>query len=51
MAVALLWGLAGLIGIVYTIVVGRRLRTQTQYKLVFEDWLRSDSGPWSTHES
>ena len=37
--VALLWGLAGLSGILYTIVVGRRLRTQTQYKPVFEDWL------------
>src|SRR5262245_21975896 len=32
--VALLWGLAGLSGILYTIVVGRRLRTQTQYKPV-----------------
>jgi len=37
--VALLWGFAGLIGIVYTIVVARRLRTQPQYKPVFEDWL------------
>ena len=37
--VALLWGLVGLSGIVYTIVVARRLRTQTQYKPVFEDWL------------
>src|SRR5262245_24697626 len=37
--VALLWGLAGLSGIVYTIIVARRLRTQTHYKLVFEDWL------------
>jgi len=37
--VALLWGLAGLSGIVYTIVVARRLRTQSQYKPVFEDWL------------
>ncbi len=38
-AVALLWGLAGLGGIVYSIVVARRLRTQSQYKPVFEDWL------------
>ena len=38
-AVALLWGLVGLSGIVYTIVVARRLRTQSQYKPVFEDWL------------
>ena len=26
-------------GIVYTIVVARRLQTQTHYKPVFEDWL------------
>ena len=38
-AVALLWGLVGLSGIVYTIVVARRLRTQSQYTPVFEDWL------------
>jgi predicted membrane-bound spermidine synthase len=37
--VALLWGLVGLSGIVYTIVVARRLRRQRQYKPVFEDWL------------
>ena len=36
---SLLWGLAGLSGIVYTIIVARRLRSQTQYKPVFEDWL------------
>jgi hypothetical protein len=38
-AVALFWGLAGLSGIVYTIVVARRLQSQTEYKPVFEDWL------------
>ena len=38
-AVALLWGLVGLSGIVYTIVVARRLRTQSQYTPGFEDWL------------
>lgn len=37
--IAVLWGLAGLGGIAYTIVVARRLRTQNQYKPVFEDWL------------
>jgi hypothetical protein len=37
--VALLWGLVGLSGIAYTVVVARRLRTQTQYQPVFEDWL------------
>lgn len=38
-AVAVLWGLAGLGGIAYTVVVARRLRAQTVYRPVFEDWL------------
>jgi hypothetical protein len=38
-AVAVLWGLVGLIGIVYVAVVARRMRAQTVYKPVFEDWL------------
>jgi len=37
--VAILWGLVGLCGIVYAVVVTRRLRVQTTYKPVFEDWL------------
>jgi hypothetical protein len=36
---AILWGLMGLIGIVYATVVTWRMRTQTVYKPVFEDWL------------
>ena len=35
--VAVLWGLVGLSGIVYTIIVARRLRVQTVYRPVFED--------------
>jgi hypothetical protein len=38
-SVAALWGLVGLSGIVYTVVVARRLRMQTVYRPVFEDWL------------
>jgi hypothetical protein len=38
-AVALLWGLVGLSGIVYAVIVARRLRVQTAYQPVFEDWL------------
>jgi len=38
-AVALLWGLVGLSGIMYAVVVARRLRVQTAYQPVFEDWL------------
>ena len=37
--VAVLWGLMGLCGIVYAAVVTRRLRAQTAYQPVFEDWL------------
>jgi len=38
-AVAVLWGLVSIIGIGYVTVVGRRMRAQTVYKPVFEDWL------------
>jgi hypothetical protein len=37
--VAALWGLAGLGGVVYAVLVARRLRAQTIYQPVFEDWL------------
>ncbi len=36
---AVLWGLAGLSGIVYEIIVARRMRVQTAYQPEFEDWL------------
>jgi hypothetical protein len=36
---AVLWGLLGLSGIVYEIVVARRMRVQIAYTPVFEDWL------------
>jgi hypothetical protein len=38
-AVAVLWGGVGLGGIVYVAVVARRMRAQTAYQPVFEDWL------------
>ncbi len=38
-AVSVLWGLAGLGGFAYTAVVARRMRAQTAYRPVFEDWL------------
>ena len=37
--VAVLWGLVGLYGMVYSVIVARRLRAQTAYKPVLEDWL------------
>ena len=38
-AVGVVWGLVGISGIVYAIVVARRMRLQTAYRPVFEDWL------------
>jgi ABC-type nickel/cobalt efflux system permease component RcnA len=38
-AVVVLWGGVGLSGIAYSAVVARRMRAQTVYKPVFEDWL------------
>ena len=37
--VTVLWGLLGLGGVVYAVLVARRLRMQTIYEPVFEDWL------------
>jgi len=36
--VAVLWGLVGLCGLAYVIIVARRMRVQKAYKPVFEDW-------------
>ena len=37
--VVLLWGLLGWAGMVYEVIVARRMRRQVAYKPVFEDWL------------
>ena len=37
--VAILWGIVGVSGIVYGAITARRLRTQSAYRPVFEDWL------------
>jgi len=37
--VAILWGTAGLCGVAYVMVVTRRMRLQSVYRPVFEDWL------------
>jgi hypothetical protein len=36
---AVLWGLVGISGVVYAVIVTRRMRAQTVYKPEFEDWL------------
>jgi hypothetical protein len=37
--VAVLWGLVGLSGGAYVVLMARRLRLQAAYRAVFEDWL------------
>jgi hypothetical protein len=37
--VGVLWGFVGLGGVVYCVIVARRMRVQAAYKPVFEDWL------------
>jgi hypothetical protein len=37
--VAVLWGLVGFCGLAYAVIVILRMRTQTVYQPVFEDWL------------
>ncbi len=37
--VAALWGFVGLYGVVYAVVVARRMRLQSAYQPVLEDWL------------
>ena len=37
--VAVLWGIIGLAGVVYTVIVTRRMQKQKHYEPVFEDWL------------
>jgi hypothetical protein len=36
---AVLWGLMGLCGVAYAVIVARRMRVQTVYRPQFEDWL------------
>ena len=37
--VAALWGLVGFGGVAYSVIVVRRMRKQSAYKPIFEDWL------------
>jgi hypothetical protein len=47
--VAVLWGLVGLCGVVYVAVVARRMRVQSAYQPVFEDWLFHVLLPFSAY--
>lgn len=37
--VSLIWGAVGACGVIYAVIIARRLRRQTVYQPVFEDWL------------
>jgi hypothetical protein len=38
-SIAVLWGAVGLCGVVYIVIVARRMHAQSSYQPVFEDWL------------
>jgi hypothetical protein len=38
-ALPALWGVVGVSGLVYVVIVARRIRAQSAYLAVFEDWL------------
>jgi hypothetical protein len=47
--VAVLWGLVGLGGIAYALVVARRMRVQTVYAPDWEDWLSHVGVPFAAY--
>jgi hypothetical protein len=49
MLVAVVWGLVGLGGVAYELIVARRLRRQAIYQPVFEDWLFHFLLPMGAH--
>ena len=38
-SVAALWGLVGVLGVVYSLLIARSIRRQTAYRPVMEDWI------------
>jgi hypothetical protein len=38
-APSILWGLVGVTGVIYAVIVARRMRAQAAYQPEFEDWL------------
>ena len=47
--VATLWGLLGFGGIVYSVIIVRRMRSQAAYKPIFEDWLCHVALPFAAY--
>jgi len=48
-AVSVLWGFVGLCGVMYAVIVARRMRVQSAYEPVFEDWLFHVLLPFATY--
>ena len=48
-AAAVVWGLIGFSGLVYALLVARRMAKQTIYRPVFEDWLFHFTLPFIAH--
>ncbi len=46
---ALSWGLVGVVGLIYILVVIRRMKRQTAYRPVFEDWLFHALAPLASY--
>jgi hypothetical protein len=49
--VATLWGLVGLGGVAYSVIVVRRMRKQSAYEPIFEDWLCHVALPFVAYTS
>jgi deazaflavin-dependent oxidoreductase (nitroreductase family) len=47
--VAVLWGLLGLGGVAYTVIIVRRMRRQDAYEPIFEDWLCHVALPFAAY--
>src|SRR5207237_8070983 len=47
--IAALWGLVGLAGVIYMVIVIRRARRQTVYRPDFEDWLSHLALPFAAN--
>ena len=48
-SVAILWGITGIVGMAYMLIVARRMRKQTVYRPQLEDWLLRVVLPLAAH--
>lgn len=48
---AAVWGLVGLIGVIYGVIVARRMRGQTAYRPDIEDWSFHAALPFAAHST